>query len=214
LKNSLLVCSLLFLTGIISAQQQVKIKKAEFKTEQGEGLEDAWKNIKLGDKYYKAGKGTYRDAREHYLFAAKYNPENAELNYKIGVCYVFADDKYESIKYLTRAFLADENVASDIRFLAGQAYHLMLEFDEAINQYQKYKESLDPKQLALERLAIDKLIKECNNGKDLVANPQRLIINNLGDKINSVGDDYNPIFSPNGSAVYFTSRREHQQQIL
>ena len=33
----------------------------------------------MGDKFYKAGKGTYRDARGHYLFAARYNPENAEL---------------------------------------------------------------------------------------------------------------------------------------
>ena len=83
----ILVCLLFLLPGIILSQQQVKIKKAEFKTEQEEGLEEAWKNIKEGDKYYKEGKGTYREAREHYLFAAKYNPENAELNYKIGVCF-------------------------------------------------------------------------------------------------------------------------------
>ncbi|HEC43202.1 MAG TPA: hypothetical protein ENI20_10275 [Bacteroides sp.] len=212
LRYYFLVCLLFLLPGIMPAQHPVKIKKAEFKTEQETGLDEAWKNIKEGDKYYKAGKGTYRKAREHYLFAAKYNPDNAELNYKIGVCYVFADDKYESIKYLTRAFLANENVAPDIRYLAGQAYHLMLEFDEAINQYQKYKESLEPKQLILERQTIDKLIQECENGKELVANPQRVIINNLGDKINSVGDDYNPIFAPNDSAMYFTSRREHSEK--
>ncbi len=212
LRYCLLVCLCFIYTGITQAQQQVKIKKAEFKTEKEEGLEEAWKNIKIGDKLYKAGKGTYREAREHYLFAAKYNPENAELNYKIGVCYLFSDDKFESIKYLTRAFLADEDVASDIRLLGGQAYHLTLEFDEAINQYQKYKESLDPKQLALERSTIDKLIEECENGKELVAHPQRVIINNLGEQINSVGDDYNPIFAPNDSAVYFTSRREHSEK--
>jgi outer membrane protein OmpA-like peptidoglycan-associated protein/tetratricopeptide (TPR) repeat protein len=204
--------SLLLVPGLIFSQQQVRIKKSEFKTEQEEGFEEAWKNIKMGDKLYKAGKGTYRDAREHYLFAAKYNPENAELNYKIGACYVFADDKYESIKYLTRAFLADENVASDIRFLAGQAYHLMLEFDEAINQYGKYKESLEPKQLAAQRKTIDKLIEECENGKQLVTDPKRVIINNMGEQINSEGDDYNPIFAPNDTAIFFTSRRQHHEK--
>jgi hypothetical protein len=206
------VLLLFLLPGAITAQQEVKIKKAEFRTEKEEGFAEAWKNIREGDKLYKAGKGTYREAREHYLFAARYNPENAELNYKIGVCYLFSDDKFESIKYLTRAFLADENVARDIRFLGGQAYHLTLEFDEAINQYRKYKESLDPKHLALEGRKIDKLIEECENGKKLVADPRRVIINNMGDQINSVGDDYNPIFAPEDSAIYFTSRRQHSEK--
>jgi outer membrane protein OmpA-like peptidoglycan-associated protein len=212
LKYLLLAIILILTGGKIFAQHLVKVKKAEFKTEQEEGFEEAWKNIKMGDKFYKAGKGTYRDAREHYLFAARYNPENAELNYKIGVCYLFSDDKFESIKYLTRAFLANENVAPDIRLMGGMAYHLTLEFDEAINQYEKYKETLEPKQLAIERARIDKLIQECENGKELVANPQRVIIHNMGDRINSEGDDYNPIFAPGDTAMYFTSRRNHGEK--
>jgi len=208
----LLICLFFLLPGLIQAQHPVKIKKAEFKTEKEEGFDAAWDNIKMGDKLYKAGKGTYREAREHYLFAAKYNPDNAELNYKIGVCYVFSDDKYESIKYLTRAFIAKEDVAPDIRLVAAQGYHLMLEFDEALNQYKKYLESLDPKQLIEVRPRVQKYMEECENGKVLVQNPQRVIINNVGDKINSVGDDYNPIFAPNDTAMYFTSRREHNEK--
>ncbi len=212
LRYLLLICLFFLLPGLIQAQYPVKIKKSEFKTEKEEGFDAAWENIKMADKLYKAGKGTYREAREHYLFASKYNPENAELNYKIGVCYVFSDDKYESIKYLTRAFLAKEDVAPDIRLVAAQGYHLMLEFDEAINQYTKYLESLDPKHYAEVRPRIQKYMDECVNGKILVQNPQRVIINNVGDKINSVGDDYNPMFAPNDTAMYFTSRREHDEK--
>ena len=65
------------------SQENVKVKKIEFKTENTEGLNEAWKSIKQGDKYFKEGKGTYRDARNQYLSANEYNPENAELNYKI-----------------------------------------------------------------------------------------------------------------------------------
>ena len=118
-KYLLLIFIFFFSSGLILAQYPVKIKKSEFKTEQEEGFEEAWKNIKMGDKLYKAGKGTFREAREHYLFAAKYNPENAELNYKIGVCYVFSDDKYESIKYLTRSFLAKEDVTPNSRVVCS-----------------------------------------------------------------------------------------------
>ncbi len=212
LKYITLICLLILISGVIPAQHPVKIKKSEFKTEQEEGFEEAWKNIKLGDKLYNAGKGTYRQAREHYLFAAKYNPDNPELNYKIGVCYVFSDDKYESKKYLTQAYLAKNDVAPDIRLVAGQAFHLMLEFDEAINQYKKYLESLDPKELLLVRPGVQKYIQECENGKALVADPQRVIINNLGGNINSEGDDYNPLLAPNDTAMYFTSRREHDEK--
>ena len=53
-----------FLTSAIIPQTNVKIKKSEFQTEQETGLDEAWKAIKEGDKFYKQGKGTYRDARE------------------------------------------------------------------------------------------------------------------------------------------------------
>ena len=196
----------------VFSQENVKVKKMEFKTEDTEGLNEAWNSIKQGDKYFKAGKGTYRDAREFYLFASQYNSENAELNYKIGICYLFSDDKFESQSYLEKAFVMKENVADDIRFMLGKAYHMTLEFENAIQQYQEYLENLEPKQKALERNNIMKLIQECKNGEELVGDPQRVIITNLGEQINSVGDDYNPVFAPGDTALYFTSRRQHYEK--
>lgn len=200
---------LIMMPGFLEAQQNLKIKKADFKTEQEAGFEEAWKSIKEGDKYFKAGLGTYRDAREHYLFAAQYNPDDPVLNYKIGICYLFSDDKFESIAYLEKAFLIDENVSADIRLMGAKAYQMTLKFDEAIHQYQKYKESLEPEQRSLEAMSIDKMITECENGKVLIAEPVRVIINNLGDQVNSQGDDYNPIFTIPDTAILFTSRRLH-----
>ncbi len=194
------------------SQMNVKIRKSEFKTDRDLGFDPAWKNIKQGDKLFRAGKGTYREAREHYLLANNYNPDNAELNYKIGVCYLFSDDKFESQSYLEKAFVLKEDVAEDIRYMLGKSYHLTLEFDNAIQQYQEYLENLEPKQLALVRSTVTKLIQECRNGKELVANPERVIINNMGEQINSTGDDYNSLFAPGDSAVYFTSRRKHDKK--
>ncbi|KPL23610.1 MAG: hypothetical protein AMS23_06400, partial [Bacteroides sp. SM1_62] len=208
----LLVFSLILVPVTLMAQQNLKLKKADFKTEQELGFEEAWKSIRQGDKLFKAGLGTYREAREHYLFAAQYNPDNAALNYKIGICYLFSDDKFESIKYLEKAFLLDEHVSPDIRLMGAKAYQMTLNFDDAINQYRKYKESLDPKQRALQAATIDKLITECEHGKALVAKPGRVIINNMGEPINSVGDDYNPIFAAADTAIYFTSRRNHDEK--
>ena len=57
----LIVLSFLFPLMAFS-QENVKVKKMEFKTDNTEGLNEAWKSIKNGDKFFKAGKGTYRDA--------------------------------------------------------------------------------------------------------------------------------------------------------
>ena len=207
----LIILSFLFPLHTI-AQENVKIKKIEFKTDNTVELGEAWSNIKEGNKHFKAGKGTYRDAREHYLLSHKYNPDNAELNYKIGICYLFSDDKFESQSYLEMAFVLKEDVSDDIRFMLGKAYHLTLEFDNAIQQYQEYLENLEPNQRAIERNAITKLIQECNNGKELLEDPKRVIISNMGKQINSVGDDYNPIFAPGDSSIYITSRRQHYEK--
>jgi outer membrane protein OmpA-like peptidoglycan-associated protein/tetratricopeptide (TPR) repeat protein len=204
---------LLLLMPLFSySQQYVKVVKTEFKTENETGLEEAWKSIKAGDRLFKAGPGTYREARQHYLFANKYNSENPELNYKIGICYLFSDDKYESINYLRKAYIADNQISSDIHYVLARAYHLTLEFDRAIEEYNKHLSALPPKLMVEQSPEIKRKIQECENGKILVANPVRVIITNLGENINSEADDYNSIFVSGDSIMYFTSRRMHDEK--
>ena len=54
----LLAGLLVLLPGMLRSQTAVKIKKAEFKTEQETGFEEAWKSIKEGNKLYKKGCNT------------------------------------------------------------------------------------------------------------------------------------------------------------
>jgi outer membrane protein OmpA-like peptidoglycan-associated protein/tetratricopeptide (TPR) repeat protein len=197
-----------FLLGNISitAQQKAKIKKSEFKII-NTGFKDAWKAVRLGNKYFDEGPGTYRDARKAYLKAYRYNPNNAELNYMIGVCFIYSDDKFESIKYLKKSYKIKPNVTPDIRFMLGRAYHMILDFDNAILEYTEYRNNLPPKILVLKSALINQLITQCRNGKDMVSNPVRVVISNPGKSINSEYDDYNPVISKDESLMYFTSRR-------
>lgn len=205
--------SVLMLIPLVSfSQQNIKVVKSEFKTENEVDLKAAWESIKTGDKLFKAGPGTYRDARQHYLFANKYNAENPELNYKIGICYLFSDDKYEAINYLRKAYVAKNQVSSDIHYVLARAYHLNLEFDKAIEEYNRHLSGLNPKVIVQESPRIKRMIQECENGKALVANPIRVIISNLGENINSDADDYNSILVSADSLIYFTSRRMHNEK--
>ena len=47
----------------ISGQEDVTIKKKEFKTGVEIGFKEAWKAVNEGDKHFKEGKGTYGQAR-------------------------------------------------------------------------------------------------------------------------------------------------------
>ena len=186
---------------------ELKIKKSEFKTEQEEGFKEAWRSVREGNFNYESGIGTYAQARDHYLFAHQYNSNNNVLNFRIGVCYLYTDDKYEALKYLRKAYDNNPEIHPDINYYLGRAYHLVLEFDKAKEHYNKFKDYLAFSTLGMNINDISKLLIECENGKELVENPRRVIIANMGDSINSAFDDYLPIFADHDSTLYFTSRR-------
>lgn len=192
-----------------NAQEDIKIKKSDFRIEIKEvGFKDAWKNVKEGEKLFSAGLGTFPQALEHYLKAYKYNSDCAKLNYKIGVCFLATDKFYHATEYLEKAYLKDNNVTDDIHYMLARAYHLNLDFENAIEQYKAYYSSFSVKELEKFDVGVDNYIKQCKYGMDLVNNPVRVIINNLGGRVNSEYDDYNPVLHPNLDIMYFTSRRK------
>ncbi|MFW6225081.1 MAG: OmpA family protein [Bacteroidota bacterium] len=187
----------------------VKIKRGEFKTKK-EGFREAWQKIKDGDKYFKEGVGTFNLAAEKYFNAYDYNPTNAPLNYKIGVCILYTgQNRIKAIEYLEKAYEINKFVTPDIDYVLGRAYHLNMEFDKAISKYDGYLNSLDPDDVDKVSDKIAKLIKECRYGKELIKEPVRCIIRNLGNGVNSKYDDYNPVFHHDFDLMYFTSRREN-----
>jgi len=196
----------------ILAQGNVKIKKKDFRIEYKEvGFKDAWKEVKAGEKLFSAGLGTYPNALEHYLRAYKYNSDCVKLNYKIGVCYLSTNEFYKATEFLEKTYLKNENVTDDIHFMMARAYHLNLNFNQAIDSYKAYYSSFSIKELEYLDVNIDRYIKECKYGKELVNNPVRVIINNLGSRVNSEYDDYNPVLHPSQDLLYFTSRRETEK---
>lgn len=201
-----------FVYGNIHAQEDIKIKKGAFKTGVDIGFKEAWKSIQEGDESYEAGMGTYDMARDHYLFAHQYNPDNAALNYKLGVCYLFTDNKYEAINYFQKAYILDPVVSEDIDLLMARAYQLVLEFDLAIKHYNAYQLQLaGTKEGAAFTPKLTRYLEECENGRELVQEPVRVILQNLGEGVNSRYDDYNPVFAFQDTALFFTTRRPFEK---
>ncbi len=198
---------LLFSLNVFSQTPPLRIKKKEFKSAEY-GFKEAWSDVRDGNRLYAAGPGSYRDAREYYLSAYEYNSENAELNYMIGKCYLFTDNKFESIKYIKKAYDLDPYVQYDIRLLLGMAYHQINEFDNAIEEYNFFLKALSPRYREDYEEQVNMLIRQCKHGRDIVLDPRRVVVNNLGQGVNSTYDEYAVAMDEDESEMYFTSRRQ------
>ncbi len=205
-RTGILTSILWLVLSASSIQAQNKEFTRAFFPSDSRGLKEARKNLRSGDKLYEQGWGNFEKALEFYLKAHEFNPDNALLNMRIGECYLYTPFKDRSVKFLERA--VELNVGSlEVYYLLGLAYQQNYRFDEAINQFNFFRQSLTPQEAIQERSRIDRRIVECQNAKSLVQSPVRVFIDNLGDKINSEFDDYSPVLSTDGTAMYFTSRR-------
>jgi outer membrane protein OmpA-like peptidoglycan-associated protein/tetratricopeptide (TPR) repeat protein len=209
---TLLLAAILF--GLSGSQgQSVEFSKYNFPNHR-QALSNALDHIKAGDKYYEEGPGVYQLAIAAYMKAQEFNPNNALLNYKIGRCWLEANDKTEAIRYLRRAIELDERISLDMEYnnvhlLLATALHKDYQFDQAIEHYKKHKNKLTPEYLAQEAELIDKYISECQTAKVMVSNPERVFVDNMGEMVNSAYPDYRPLVQPEENMIIFTSSREN-----
>lgn len=95
----------------------------------------------------------------------------------------------------------------EVLFYFGKFYHLTSNFDEAIKFYNNYK-SINVKNRTINDYEVNYHINCSKNAIELVSQPHRSIIKNLGSTINSPYAEYVPLITPDESILYFTSRRE------
>jgi len=188
------------------SQQRGKVKKdAFFVTELD--FSQAFKDLKKGTRLFnKKQKGSYFEAIQYLESAYKYNPDYAMLNYELGISYLKIHDNKNGLKYLQNAMLLNSNVTKDIHFWLARAYHLNSKFDDALVEYETYLNSMAGKQEKYKK-EIQKYMAECRNGIELYKNPKPLIIDNLGQNVNTRYPEYSPVFASFDSIVFFTSRQ-------
>jgi outer membrane protein OmpA-like peptidoglycan-associated protein/tetratricopeptide (TPR) repeat protein len=220
MKNYIFLLAIVFGALTIKAQD-VPFDKKLFK-EQKDAFKAAKEQYDIGNElfdimpstYIDINANEYRDRQVYYrealtpLFTAnKFNPNNAELNYRIGRCYIMnAVYKEEAVPHLEKALQLNPNVAADIQYHLGIAYHFTMEFDKAIAAFNKYKSTLISKNPA-ELEDINKRIAECEYAKILIQKPERVFIDNFNKPVNSKYPEYGAIISADESIMMFTSRR-------
>jgi outer membrane protein OmpA-like peptidoglycan-associated protein/tetratricopeptide (TPR) repeat protein len=201
----LAVSMLLILANSVSSQQKVKVDRKEFRTDKP-GFDEAWKSVVRGDKLFSKGPLSYSQAIGDYMNALLYNPENAELNYKMGVSKLYSASREQALEYFLKAYSLKPAITTDILLLTGRAYQYSGQFIEAVGKYTEYLES-DTKKDDATLARVRRFIDESNSGMLIATDTFRIEIRNLGDAINSTFDDYSPVLTSDDSRLYFASRR-------
>jgi outer membrane protein OmpA-like peptidoglycan-associated protein len=206
MKNSILTILIVAIASIVLAQTNTEFDKSNFPDK--DGLKEAKSAIKTGDEIMsKGGEVAFSEAIPYYEVAQAFNPNNALLNFKLGMCYLESLNKAKCRDFFVKAQQLDPKVHEMLNYYLGRGYHLNGGWDEAITSYRKHLDLMGNKLLPEERAQISKHIEECNNGKELVKKPVRVWIDNVGESINSKFHDYALVINADESRLFFTSRR-------
>jgi outer membrane protein OmpA-like peptidoglycan-associated protein/tetratricopeptide (TPR) repeat protein len=207
MKKIIILSATIFFTSTFLKAQDIPFEKSYFKERKDE-FKDAKAALDEGNAYYEQGYQAYKVSLPLFLKAHTFNPNNSELNYKVGKCYLYSNYKTKATPFLEKALELNPNVAQDIRYYLGRAYHLQKQWDKATAEYKKYRNTISGIN-APERFAdVDKKIEECGYGKKYDEKPDdRVFIDNIGKAINTEGPEYGAIISADESMMIYTSRR-------
>ncbi|MCB9171242.1 MAG: PD40 domain-containing protein [Flavobacteriales bacterium] len=170
-------------------------------------LKDAIAAIRQADKLAGLGGMHYGEALALYMKANSLNPDNAELNMKIGVCHLNGGQRRQSLPWFREA-LALAPSLPHIHYLAATAFQLNAQWDEAITEYEAHiQRSAGMPEHDPRYADADQHIAECRVGKALMEDPVNVTVENMGPTINSDQADYGALITADGSSLYFTSRR-------
>lgn len=185
-------------TSALFAQEKVVFTQEYIPTEhEQELLDDA--DFFFTQKNYLRALTAYKQLYELY-------PGGTGYGYKLGICYLYKTDEREKAIGLIEAAQEAGETDPDLLYYLGRAYHINQKFDEAIATFNKYLESnlLGRKKEKEAKTYID----YCNNGKELVKDPQDMNIRNIGVPVNTASSEYVPVISGDGSVLIYTYRGE------
>ena len=145
------------------------------------------------------------------------NPDNHNLNYKLGYCILNSSEgRAKSLPYLEKAknrisknyspFDYDEkNVPNEVLFYLGRAYHLNYQLDKAQETFNVFKSNASKKHMLAPNT--DLLLIQTEVAKGQVSNPKNYKIENVGGVINGKYSDYGSVITGDNNVLFFTSRR-------
>jgi outer membrane protein OmpA-like peptidoglycan-associated protein len=157
--------------------------------------------------------GEYREAISSFQEAIQGDPEAQsnlalEANFFLGVCYLKLGEGGTGLPYMQKVYELDKDYYPEIEFMMGQCAKNALKFREALTYYENFLKVEGVKKDPVMLAEVTKNMDECQVALELMKNPVKVKIENVGPIINSPFPDYTPVITADESILIFTSRRE------
>lgn len=158
----------------------------------------------------------YREALPLYVQLSVLHPNNDNINYRLGRCYLnIPYEKGKAISYLETASkninpkykgdnLKETKAPFDALYYLGDAYRVNNQLDKALAQYKRFKEVSNP--AVFDHDLVNDQIKACENAKLLENKPIKISYVNLGENVNTRYSESNPVISGDESTLVYSAQ--------
>lgn len=168
----------------------------------------------------------YKNSLPLYLKVNEAYPENDNINYKIGFCYLNIDgQEHKSIPYLekaaenttfsyTRESFYERKAPVDAIFYLGNAYRKNNQLDQAIEAYKRFENKVKNRKSIFFNQAdydfeyLQKQLQACKIAKEMMEEPVNYTAENLGLPINTPQSEFKPVISGDGKTLIFTAEKK------
>ena len=196
--------------------QNVDFKSANFKDDK-DGLKKATEAIKTGDGFYDLGNQAIFDTKEpglnyhlalkEYEKAQAFNPNNALLNFKIGVCHINSTTPYRGFQFIEKAQQLDADCDPFLHYYVGVMKQYQGKYSDALKAYQtfenNYKKSDNFSKFVSQRKG------QCKLGEQYERNELRAWVDNMKE-LNTDQDEIAPSITTDGAEIVFSSNRANK----
>jgi len=171
--------------------------------------------MSFDDKYnyaeYYISEERYSEAIIIYNDLLNENPNDNDIHFRLGFCYLYTNERYLAIPHLEKVVndyksstQKNKKVPADAYYFLGESYYLNYDF---ISAETTFNELLALTKNAEDKEKLQKQIKFCKEAEEIFENPVDIIVTKLG-VINSASPDHSPVINADESTLIFTSRRE------
>lgn len=136
-------------------------------------------------------------------------PGDPDVLTKLGICNYHLHQAGKARQFLEFVLQKDsKNADPELYYYLARTWHGQEEFDRAVTAYKGFLRVAGDKH-PLRANALDN-IRRCVSGRQIRPNDAVALVENLGDRVNTVGDEFAPLPSLNyPGRIYFSAAREN-----
>ncbi len=149
--------------------------------------------------------GDFKNAQIAYTVLLSKDPENAFLNWRLGLCHLYQNiRKSAAIPYI-RKVSKMEKFDNEVLYDLGLAYMYNEQIDSALLFFNKYKLTISKPERIID---VTRQLEFCENAKKFMKTPVNVRFENLGNDVNSEGPDMYPFVPLDESFLVFSTKRD------